>query len=795
MSATELGQPFADAVDLYRERGWSSPIPLGNPGERACKAPVPKKTTGHDARVPTDRVIESWKRSHADNNIGLHLADALGVIGLDVDDYTTPSGKVKSGGKTLAELEAELGPLPPTFKVTSRGPGVSGIMVFRVPPGFEYVTKLPGIDVIQAKHRYMAVWPSVHPDTGEIYYWYSLDGRKLKRPPAIEDVPELPKAWLEYLLSAAARGLDKSAEASDDDVRAWLRAHAGSVCRAVRNVCAAEVAELSEADAGSRYDAMVAGVMALVRLGTEGHTGVKSALATLRTEYAEAVGTDREPEAIGGEWRRSVIGAVAAVMDAPEVATHGRKCPDREPERDQGEDELWPSPTAPRRVAQRLADELWTHDGHRTLACWREDFWLWTGTAWRLVKPADLRARAWTVLDDVQYAGADEAKDWTPNKARVANVLEGLASVAHRDSDREVDTGDADTALIPFANGVLRLNRATGERELLAHSPTLFNVYSLPFPFDEDAPAPKRWLRFLESLEIEDDVIELIQEWIGYVVSGDLSKNKMMYLFGDTRTGKGVITRTLQHLVGVENTASPNLAQLGETFGLAGTIGKTLITINDARFRGVKTAELVERLLNLTGEDDMQINRKNRPVWEGRPSARVMIVSNDLPSITGEQSTAFAKRIIGPVKLHRSFFGIEDELLERKLRAELPAILMWAFDGYDRLCEQGHFTVPVSSARLHRELERSMSPVLIFLDERCVLGPDERVAKDRLYAAYRSWCEDTGTWRASAIEFGRQLVGCGVELGSTKVQTGTASGGGRINGWRGIGLRERGIGL
>jgi putative DNA primase/helicase len=785
-----MSAPFRDAADAYIEAGWTSPLPLGPAGKAACKAPPPSKpaTTGHAAIAPTDRVIESWKDSHGLNNIGLHLADELGMIALDVDDYVSASGKVKSGGATLAELEAELGELPPTFMCTSRGFGSSGIRVYRVAPGSEYVSKLPSIDVIQPKHRYMVVWPSVHPDTGETYFWYDPNGRKLRKPPNVADVVWLPKAWVAYLLSAKATGLDKSAQANDDEVRSWLSEHAGPLCRASKNVLAQEIAALTDADAGARYDSMVSGVMALVRLGTEGHHGTKAALARLRQAYFEAIGGDREDDALSGEWRRSIVGAVAAVMDADELPEHGARCPDRERERDEGESEPWPSPAQPRRAAERLVAELWSQDGAVTLCNWRDDFWRWSGTCWSLVKLADLRARAWSVLDGALYDGASGALEWTPNKTRIANVLEGLASVVHRASEAEVCTGDEDVALIPFANGVLRLTRSNGQRELSEHSPELFNTYCLPFAFDEDAPPPIEWLSFLKSLEIDDDTVDLLQEWFGYVVSGDLSKNRMLYLYGETRAGKGVITRTLQRLVGLENIASPNLAQFGEPFGMQPTVGKTLITVNDARFRGAKTAELVERLLNFTGDDEMTINRKNREPWVGRPSARVMIVSNDLPSITGEQTTAFAKRIIGPIRLHKSFYDHEDEGLERRLRRELPAILMWAFDGYDRLCEQGRFTVPAESARLHREIEESMSPVLSFVSERCTTGADERVPKDQLYAAYRNWCSESGIYVPSKVEFGRQLQGSDAKVYPTKVPT---RNGDRVHGWRGVSLNER----
>ena len=56
------------------------------------------------------------------------------VIGIDVDHYIS-GGKEKFGGDQLKELEAKLGPLPPTWISSSRSDGISGIRFFVVPKG------------------------------------------------------------------------------------------------------------------------------------------------------------------------------------------------------------------------------------------------------------------------------------------------------------------------------------------------------------------------------------------------------------------------------------------------------------------------------------------------------------------------------------------------------------------------------------------------------------------------------------------------------------------------------------
>lgn len=197
-----LTDPYAHAASLYVAAGWNSPIPLGQRGQRAVKAPVPKGFTGYAAKVPDETTIAKWIASHGGNNIGVHLGP--GVIGIDVDHYTK-GDKVKLGGDHLDALERLLGALPPTVRSTARGvDNPSGIRFYRVPVNVAedgsitplvLMSAIPDtdIEIIQASHRYAVVWPSIHPEGGR-YEWYAPDGKQLGRVPRFSALPllELP---------------------------------------------------------------------------------------------------------------------------------------------------------------------------------------------------------------------------------------------------------------------------------------------------------------------------------------------------------------------------------------------------------------------------------------------------------------------------------------------------------------------------------------------------------------------------------------------------------------------------
>jgi putative DNA primase/helicase len=282
------------------------------------------------------------------------------------------------------------------------------------------------------------------------------------------------------------------------------------------------------------------------------------------------------------------------------------------------------------------------------------------------------------------------------------------------------------------SNGLLHVPTRT----LIDHDPSYFNAVSVPFPYQAKAPRPDGWLRFLGQLWPDDpEAIDALGEFFGYVVSGRLDLHKIMLIIGPTRAGKGVIARILKSLVGQGNSTGPTLSSLGTNFGLQPLIGKPLAIISDARLGDSETNVVVERLLSISGEDMLPIDRKYKAPWTGTLPTRFMVISNELPRF-GDASGAIANRFI-VLTLKRSWLGHEDPALTAKLLPELPGILSWALDGLDRLEAHGYMSEPRSSQEAKLVLADLVSPVSAFIRDRCETGPGEEVAIDALFGAWK----------------------------------------------------------
>ncbi|WP_416972427.1 DNA primase family protein [Streptomyces sp. 4F14] len=456
------------------------------------------------------------------------------------------------------------------------------------------------------------------------------------------------------------------------------------------------------------------------------------------------------------------------------------------------EPEELPSPSNPMAVARRLLPDWQTADGRLMYRRWRGSWMRWTGTRWREIDEAQIRKAMYERLEHVVYRvpgkdGETEERDWAPTKPKIGNLLDALGAITLLPTDTDAPawltpdgaTDPADgTPIVACENGLLRIR----DRELLPHGPEFFNLVSVPFTYDPDATAPE-WERFLTQVFPDDpDAVAALQEWFGYVVSGSTDQQKILLMVGPSRSGKGTIARVLKALVGPENIAGPTLSSLGTNFGLATLVGKPLAVISDARLSGNDNSQVVERLLTISGEDTIDIDRKFREQWTGKLPTRLVVLSNELPHF-GDSSGVIANRFV-LLTMRVSWLGKEDTTLTDRLTAEMPGILNWALEGLARLQRNRRITEPASSRDAVTTMRDTASPTSAFVRERCTTGPTCTVPVDDLWTVWREWAEDNGVRPGTKQVFGRNLLSVVPQLALTRPRNGET----RVRTYTGVAL-------
>jgi putative DNA primase/helicase len=419
-------------------------------------------------------------------------------------------------------------------------------------------------------------------------------------------------------------------------------------------------------------------------------------------------------------------------------------------------------PGDPMPNARAFVREHYEHAIHDRLAHHGGQFKTWDGTCWPEVDDRALRAAMYRHFDGATYLDAkEEKKPFQPTMRKVADLIDALRAVVHLSTSvtapawlgKRPALGPQPPAdeIVSCQNGLLHVPTRT----LYTHTPRFFVHHSVPFAFDPDAPAPTRWLAFLDELWPDDgECKRTLREIFGYMVAGDTRQQKIFGLVGPRRSGKGTIARVLTGLVGRHNVAGPTISGLAQNFGLQELIGKPVAIVSDARLRSDQ-AILTERLLSISGEDTLTIDRKYKDPWTGRLPTRFLLLTNELPRLN-DSSGALASRFI-LLQFTRSFYGKENTALTDELLEELPGILNWSLDGFEHLLTRGRFVQPTSAAEALRELEDLGSPISAFVRDRCTVGPHE-VAVDALFDEWKAWCTDNGRDRPGNRQvFGRDL--------------------------------------
>lgn len=203
---------FDSVAPMWLAAGFSPfPLPVGK------KFPPPAGFTGKKGRWITQQLLDNPLDADGDGNYtGFHSLDPdvvdarnLGirmpynVVSIDIDNS---DGKV--GLATIASLENELdSQLPDTYQSTARWGTGSGNHLFRIPDSMvlgddgntrEYHDVGLHVELVHWGHRYLMTYPSIHPSAGPVKL-YDPDGNQIFTPPSVDDLPELPVPWVEYL--------------------------------------------------------------------------------------------------------------------------------------------------------------------------------------------------------------------------------------------------------------------------------------------------------------------------------------------------------------------------------------------------------------------------------------------------------------------------------------------------------------------------------------------------------------------------------------------------------------------
>jgi P4 family phage/plasmid primase-like protien len=425
--------------------------------------------------------------------------------------------------------------------------------------------------------------------------------------------------------------------------------------------------------------------------------------------------------------------------------------------------------TDPHRLARAWLGRCATHKQFGDAAAYyRMQYWLWEKTRWRAGPDHEMKARVnrfvrETIAEDyLTMAGADQPLP-AVTRELVSNVLAAIEGQVLVPQDVEMpcwrgNDNPGRRNWIECQNGILDVDAllAGADQVMRPHTPLWFSPTCLPYEFNPDADCPK-WTAFLtRNLADDPGKARLLQQFAGYLVLPDTTQQRAMAMIGEGANGKSVVCEALTGMLGGDNVSTEPLELFADKFRLVNTLGKLAnITAEVGELDKVAEGQLKAFIVG----DPMSFEMKFKPAFTARPTARLLIATNNAPRFSDKSDGIWRRLILMPFTIQipegDRIAGMDKrEWWERA--GELPGILNWALGGLADLHKEGRFTIPQSCCTAADELRLESNPARMFLTEHYEAGTGF-VFKALIYQHYKDWCRDRNYHALADRGFGKEV--------------------------------------
>ncbi len=262
------------------------------------------------------------------------------------------------------------------------------------------------------------------------------------------------------------------------------------------------------------------------------------------------------------------------------------------------------------------------------------------------------------------------------------------------------------------------------------------------------------WLKTLDEIfEGNQKKINLLQEFFGLCLTTDTKYEKALFLIGEGANGKSVILYVLQHMIGEANYSAVPLEKFDNGHYLANLFSKLAnisietnarSSVYDSNFKAIVTGDTIEA------------DAKFKPPFKFRPYCKLIFALNNMPRVDDKTAAFFRRLLI--LRFTRVFDETErNRNLKFELLDELDGIFNWSLSGLRQLRERGYFEMTDEMRTEVDEYKKENNNVILFIEDKCELGPEYSESKEELYRAYSDWCRQNNCHPLAKKKFGKEL--------------------------------------
>ena len=382
------------------------------------------------------------------------------------------------------------------------------------------------------------------------------------------------------------------------------------------------------------------------------------------------------------------------------------------------------------------------------------------------------------VTDDIVLRGEvyEKLKSYTISSVpqKIKNIMELLKLEAM------VEDLPPQPDRIHVANGTLMLDGRfiEGKKEIVQSR--------LPVSYNPNAAAPALWLNFLDGLLYEED-IPTLQEFIGYCLIPSNKGQRMMVIKGNGGEGKSQIGAVLSTIFGT-NMKDGSIGKISENRFARADLEHILLCVDDdMRMEALRQTNYVKSIVTAQGKMDLE--RKGKQSYQGWMFARLLAFSNGDLQALYDRSNGFYRRQLVLTTKEKPVDRADDPDLAEKMKAEVEGILLWAFEGLQRLAANNFKFTESDRTRGNREaVKRDNNNVYDFLDSDGYvrLKADLSASSKELYEAYQIYCTENNLPALKPRSFSEALIACQSRYNLEYCNNVTNAAGRRVRGFLGI---------
>ena len=365
--------------------------------------------------------------------------------------------------------------------------------------------------------------------------------------------------------------------------------------------------------------------------------------------------------------------------------------------------------------------------------------------------------------DSIKTNRAISAKNLASAKTRAA-----VMNLASDDQSIAIafDQLDSNPWLLNTPGGVVDLRSG----QVSPHRPDYYITKMTTVPVDNKCPTPL-WDKFLDRVSAGDkNLTGFVQRMAGYALTGTIREHAIFFLHGLGGNGKGVFVRAISGILG-EYHRPASIALFTATKNdqhptdLAGLHAARIVTASETE-EGRPWAEA--RIKEITGGDKITARFMRQDFFDYIPQFKLIISGNHRP---GLRSVDEAMRR----RMHLIPFTVtidekeRDPELDSKLRAEWPGILAWMVRGCLEWQRIGLAT-PAVIKNATAEYLAGEDTFKTFIDDCCVVGPDEWESSNNLFFRWKQWAQAHGEFTGTQRRFSQRLDAQGFIAEKRRVQ-------------------------